>query len=257
LSSAKARRHPQRGDVGDRDEVAAVTLQVVAQRVARLEMDVGDHGERLGVDRHRLHHLLPPHRPLPAGVAGLVARADHDDRGLGDDRARLALRENGVVDRERLGDGLAHLQEVAHPVDHIGEPLRGNHLELAGDLHEGGEDLDGAPGVDQRASTAKAFSPLWQCHRVASQVAEPGHFGPWADRHREVALSLPRSPTRSTILGRAGRRRPLREHLVERLILAIRTDFGCLVIIVAFLIIMISTIVFADIITPPAANPFV
>ena len=41
------------------------------------------------------------------------------------------------------------------------------------------------------------------------------------------------------------------------LVLAIRTDFGCLVIIVAFLIIMISTIVFADIVTPPAANPFV
>ena len=44
---------------------------------------------------------------------------------------------------------------------------------------------------------------------------------------------------------------------VERLILALRTDFGCVVIIVAFLIIMISTIVFADIITPPSSNPFV
>lgn len=43
---------------------------------------------------------------------------------------------------------------------------------------------------------------------------------------------------------------------MERLILALRTDFGCLVIIVAFLIIMISTIVFADIITPPASTPF-
>ena len=44
---------------------------------------------------------------------------------------------------------------------------------------------------------------------------------------------------------------------MERLILALRTDFGCLVIVVAFLIIMISAIVFADIITPPASNPFV
>jgi hypothetical protein len=44
---------------------------------------------------------------------------------------------------------------------------------------------------------------------------------------------------------------------VERLILALRTDFGCLAIAVAFIVIMISTIVFADIITPPAANPFV
>jgi hypothetical protein len=44
---------------------------------------------------------------------------------------------------------------------------------------------------------------------------------------------------------------------VERLILALRSDFGCLAIAVAFIVIMISTIVFADIITPPAANPFV
>lgn len=44
---------------------------------------------------------------------------------------------------------------------------------------------------------------------------------------------------------------------MERLILALRADFGCLCIIVGFLIIMISTIVFADVITPPAANPFV
>ncbi len=45
--------------------------------------------------------------------------------------------------------------------------------------------------------------------------------------------------------------------MVERFILAVRSDFGCLVIIIAFVIIMISTIVFADIITPPSANPFV
>jgi hypothetical protein len=44
---------------------------------------------------------------------------------------------------------------------------------------------------------------------------------------------------------------------VERLILALRSDFGCLVIVLAFVVIMISTIVFADIITPPASNPFV
>jgi hypothetical protein len=47
------------------------------------------------------------------------------------------------------------------------------------------------------------------------------------------------------------------DQTVERLILALRTDFGCLAIAVAFIVIMISTIVFADIITPPAANPFV
>ena len=44
---------------------------------------------------------------------------------------------------------------------------------------------------------------------------------------------------------------------MERLILALRSDYGCLVIVLAFVVIMISTIVFADIITPPAANPFV
>ena len=41
------------------------------------------------------------------------------------------------------------------------------------------------------------------------------------------------------------------EEMVERFILALRSDFGCLVIIVAFVVIMISTIVFANIITPP------
>ena len=45
--------------------------------------------------------------------------------------------------------------------------------------------------------------------------------------------------------------------MVERLIIALRNDFGCFVIIVAFLVIMISTIVFANIITPPSNNPFV
>jgi hypothetical protein len=47
------------------------------------------------------------------------------------------------------------------------------------------------------------------------------------------------------------------EEMVERIILALRSDFGCLVIIVAFVVIMISTIVFANIITPPSNNPFV
>jgi hypothetical protein len=45
--------------------------------------------------------------------------------------------------------------------------------------------------------------------------------------------------------------------MTERVVTALRQDFGCLVIVVAFVIIMISSIVFADIITPPAANPFV
>ena len=45
--------------------------------------------------------------------------------------------------------------------------------------------------------------------------------------------------------------------MLERFILALRTDFGCLCIIVGFVVIMIGSIVFADIITPPAANPFV
>ena len=44
---------------------------------------------------------------------------------------------------------------------------------------------------------------------------------------------------------------------MERLVLALRTDFGCLVIALAFVVIMISAIVFADIITPPSSNPFV
>jgi cytochrome b561 len=53
---------------------------------------------------------------------------------------------------------------------------------------------------------------------------------------------------------------PLRagwQNMVERFIQAVRSDFGCLVIIVAFVVIMISTIVFANIITPPSNNPFV
>ena len=45
--------------------------------------------------------------------------------------------------------------------------------------------------------------------------------------------------------------------MLERFIVALRNDFGCLVIIVLFVVIMISTIVFADIITPPSNNPFV
>lgn len=45
--------------------------------------------------------------------------------------------------------------------------------------------------------------------------------------------------------------------MLERFIVALRNDFGCLVIIVLFLVIMISTIVFANIITPPSNNPFV
>lgn len=57
----------------------------------------------------------------------------------------------------------------------------------------------------------------------------------------------------SSILGAPDGRRTM----VERIILALRNDFGCLVIIVAFVVIMISTIVFADIITPPSNNPFV
>jgi hypothetical protein len=43
--------------------------------------------------------------------------------------------------------------------------------------------------------------------------------------------------------------------MLERLIVALRNDFGCLVIIVAFVVIMISTIVFANIFTPPSSNP--
>jgi hypothetical protein len=45
--------------------------------------------------------------------------------------------------------------------------------------------------------------------------------------------------------------------MLERVLLALRTDFGCLCIGLAFIIIMISTIVFANIITPPSQNPFV
>lgn len=45
--------------------------------------------------------------------------------------------------------------------------------------------------------------------------------------------------------------------MLERLILALRTDFGCLVIALGFIVIMISTILFADVITPPSSNPFV
>ncbi len=45
--------------------------------------------------------------------------------------------------------------------------------------------------------------------------------------------------------------------LLERLILAIRQDFGCFVIVVLFFVVMISTIVFATLITPPLQHLFV
>ena len=45
--------------------------------------------------------------------------------------------------------------------------------------------------------------------------------------------------------------------MLERSILAIRQDFGCFVIVVFFVVIMVSTILFATIITPPTSNPFV
>ena len=44
--------------------------------------------------------------------------------------------------------------------------------------------------------------------------------------------------------------------MLERFIPAVRTDFGCVCIVVAFLVIMIASIAFADFITPPAATPF-
>ena len=45
--------------------------------------------------------------------------------------------------------------------------------------------------------------------------------------------------------------------MIERLVLAIRNDLGCFAIAVAFFVIMVSTIIFADVITPPSSNPFV
>jgi hypothetical protein len=45
--------------------------------------------------------------------------------------------------------------------------------------------------------------------------------------------------------------------MIERLVLAIRQDLGCFIIAVAFFVIMVTTIIFADVITPPASNPFV
>lgn len=48
-----------------------------------------------------------------------------------------------------------------------------------------------------------------------------------------------------------------RTGMVERFILALRSDFGCLAVIAAFVILMVSAIAFADILTPPSANPFV
>jgi hypothetical protein len=49
---------------------------------------------------------------------------------------------------------------------------------------------------------------------------------------------------------------PVIGKMLERFLLAVRSDFGCLCIIVGFLIIMIGTIAFADFLTPPAATPF-
>ncbi len=38
---------------------------------------------------------------------------------------------------------------------------------------------------------------------------------------------------------------------------AIKTDLGCLLVAVLFLVIMALSIVFATVLTPPANNPFV
>ena len=78
---------------------------------------------------------------------------------------------------------------------------------------------------------------------------------PAADEGLPVGAINPRRLRRLAAAG--ARSEDVSFRAVERLILALRTDFGCLVIIVAFLVIMISTIVFADIITPPSSNPFV
>jgi len=45
--------------------------------------------------------------------------------------------------------------------------------------------------------------------------------------------------------------------MIERFVLALRTDFGCLALVTAFVVIMVSAIAFADILTPPPNNPFV
>ena len=71
------------------------------------------------------------------------------------------------------------------------------------------------------------------------------------------ACPLHVSVTSGVCGGRAPRMYAVAASMVERVILAVRNDFGCLVIIVAFVVIMISTIVFANIITPPSNNPFV
>jgi len=38
---------------------------------------------------------------------------------------------------------------------------------------------------------------------------------------------------------------------------AVRADFGCLIIAIAFLLLMALSTIFADFITPPPHNPFV
>lgn len=73
-------------------------------------------------------------------------------------------------------------------------------------------------------------------------------------------ISIPEAGPLRSRLSLPPPERPLTQvtpDVLERLVLNIRSDFGCVAIIAAFLIIMISTIVFADVITPPAANPFV
>jgi hypothetical protein len=74
---------------------------------------------------------------------------------------------------------------------------------------------------------------------------------------RRAAASGVSCPAISGRRARPGPSRPPGDSRLERFVLALRADFGCLVIALAFVAIMISTIVFADIITPPASNPFV
>ena len=115
------------------------------------------------------------------------------------------------------------------------------------------------PAPDQRLGAVGARPLQRDEHRTAPfRAAQPG-----GDPQLLGALSA----------GPAGRRRqhadpsyasgaslgevqPPSYQMLERFILSLRNDFGCLCIIVGFLIVMIASIAFADFITPPAATPF-
>ena len=91
-------------------------------------------------------------------------------------------------------------------------------------------------------------------------AAGGGLRGAWMPGVAAAQGARPGSCETTILCGRRGLFAPhgnSERKMVERFILTLRQDFGCLVIAIAFLVIMISTILFASQLTPTVGGPFV